>query len=127
MTLGYRQWLPTERKRSVQTPNKRQIWLDASEVYRPEGSPELRNFDYAQATPIMKRVYETYLAMHTQQTLAFVRAKKAEWLRFDHAEMEILPALDLLNGLHRRERPGRRRAEHRPRLPDGGAGEGGAS
>lgn len=80
---------------------KRVVWLDVSEVYRPEGKGKenFRHFDEkkAETDPIMKRVFQTYKDMHTCQTVEFNNTVRAKWLKFDQGEMTIMEALDLLN------------------------------
>lgn len=54
-----------------------------------------RNYD----KPEIDRVREFYRQNHQHQTLDFVRAKKAQWLRFDRQTMTPWAALDYLNTL----------------------------
>lgn len=84
--------------------------LDGSEVYRPEHSPhggeldkdasqfriytEEGEMDYMQ-----ERVFRTYKAMHTHQTVDSVRARQKKWLQFNHLEATIMEALEKLNDL----------------------------
>lgn len=49
--------------------------------------------------PGLDRVREFYRENHEKQTLDFVLAKKAQWLRFDRATMTPWQALDYLNTL----------------------------
>ena len=53
------------------------VWLDVSEIYRPEGKDKenFRVFQRNDADPIMKRVYQTYMDMHANQTMDFVHQK----------------------------------------------------
>uniref|UniRef100_A0A914VAV4 Inositol oxygenase n=1 Tax=Plectus sambesii TaxID=2011161 RepID=A0A914VAV4_9BILA len=53
--------------------------------------------DYDKNDKIQKRVHEHYIAQHTFQTVEFVKSMHEKWLKFDHAEMEILPCLRILN------------------------------
>ncbi|XP_078486512.1 inositol oxygenase-like [Ciona intestinalis] len=43
-------------------------------------------------------VYNTYVNMHTNQCVDFVRRKQDEWLKFNHGEFTIMEVLDLLDG-----------------------------
>jgi len=52
--------------------------------------------ELAKIDPIQKRVFDTYMNMHSFQTVNFVNEKHKRWLRFDHAEMNLLEALDHL-------------------------------
>jgi inositol oxygenase len=85
------------------SPLKRTVILDLSEIYRPEAKnvDNFRDFDYNQIenNPLLKRVFNTYLEMHTKQTVEFVTNKKRKWLQFNHAEMTIMDALHTLNML----------------------------
>ena len=49
--------------------------------------------------PALARVREFYRHNHTHQTVAFVAAKKAQWLQFNRREMSPWAALDYLNTL----------------------------
>lgn len=62
------------------------------------GSHRLRRYsvEMAKVDPIQKRVFDTYLHMHSFQTVGFVNDKHKHWLRFDHAELPLLEALDQL-------------------------------
>ncbi|KAJ7329376.1 hypothetical protein JRQ81_015550 [Phrynocephalus forsythii] len=55
-----------------------------------------RNF---QDGPLMERVYNTYLRMHTNQTVDFVRKKIKEYGAFSRHRMTIMEALDLLDNV----------------------------
>lgn len=63
----------------VMSPLKRTVILDLSEIYRPEAKnvDNFRDFDYNQieSNPLLKRVFNTYLEMHTKQTVEFVTNK----------------------------------------------------
>ncbi|XP_014669268.1 PREDICTED: inositol oxygenase-like [Priapulus caudatus] len=74
--------------------------LDPSELYRPEKvhmeKQALRNYNH-ESTP--QRVKNTYYTMHTNQCVDFVKAKVAEYSRFDKGEMSVMEALDKLNSV----------------------------
>ena len=42
-------------------------------------------------------VRKTYTDMHTHQTVAYGKEMREKWLKFDHFQMTIMDALDLLN------------------------------
>jgi inositol oxygenase len=44
-------------------------------------------------------VCNTYKEMHENQTVEYVRDQHRKWLKFDHAKIPILEALDMLNDL----------------------------
>jgi len=75
--------------------------LDTSELLRPEdalkGKESFR--DYTKDDPIGDRVRRTYYAMHTNQTVDFVKSKHERWLKFNHLEATVMEALDMLNEL----------------------------
>jgi inositol oxygenase len=62
----------------------------ANAAYRDYGNED---------NPAVARVRAFYRQNHTHQTLAFVLAKKAQWLQFDQREMTPWQALDFLNTL----------------------------
>ncbi|XP_044883464.1 inositol oxygenase isoform X2 [Mauremys mutica] len=76
---------------------------DPSEVYRPEAGAEHGKLktDYRNYTagPLLDRVYNTYLLMHTHQTVDFVRKKGAEYGACAQRRMSIMEALDLLDNV----------------------------
>uniref|UniRef100_A0A670JDV2 Inositol oxygenase n=1 Tax=Podarcis muralis TaxID=64176 RepID=A0A670JDV2_PODMU len=79
------------------------VGCDPSEVYRPEGDAEngkskgdYRNFKDG---PLMDRVYNTYLQMHTNQTVDFVQRKNEEYGGCHLRRMTIMEALDLLDNV----------------------------
>jgi inositol oxygenase len=80
-------------------------FLDPSELLRPEPSfaakplEAFRDYSIDVNDPIKERVRKTYLEMHTNQTVAFVRQRIDHWTRFDKFKMNILDALDKLNDL----------------------------
>jgi len=57
---------------------------------------EFRNYTDSERHAIVE---ETYRKMHVNQTFDFVKGRRAKWLKFDHAEMTILDAIELLDGL----------------------------
>lgn len=87
--------------------------LDPSLIYRPEyekvegnigftskkDKALFRNYDINENDKIKERVRQTYLKMHTFQTVDFVRRKIEYWTRFDKAQMTVMEALDRLNDL----------------------------
>ncbi|XP_037078237.1 inositol oxygenase-like [Pollicipes pollicipes] len=78
--------------------------IDPSEVYRPDipsskAKGLFREFSVDKTDPIQMRVRETYMKMHTHQTVDYVTRKMAHWLRFDKFEATILEALEKLNDL----------------------------
>jgi len=74
--------------------------IDPSLEYRPEmESHQFRNYTVNASDPIQKRVYETYLRMHTYQTVEFVKRKREQWMQFDHVQMTVMQALEKLNDL----------------------------
>ncbi|KAI2796159.1 hypothetical protein BLOT_015971 [Blomia tropicalis] len=75
--------------------------LDPSELFRPEHkAPEkYRIYTTNQDDYIQKRVFDTYKAMHTNQTMNFALDRLKAWTRFDKAEMGIMEALEKLNSL----------------------------
>lgn len=81
------------------------LLLDPSVLLRPEDDLEdetkIRYRDYTvnEDDPIKERVRKTYHKMHTFQTVDFVKQKRKQWLKFNHARMDIKEALELLNTL----------------------------
>jgi inositol oxygenase len=78
---------------------KRVVWLDASDIFRPEKRKEaFRIFDPTQSDcdPIMKRIFKLYTEMHTNQTMEYNKKMREKWLKFDMAELTIMEALELL-------------------------------
>lgn len=80
---------------------KRVIWLDVSEVYRPEGKEKenFRNYDETKAEkdPIMARVFHVYKEIHKKQTVEANKKLREKWLKFNQAEMTIMEALELMH------------------------------
>uniref|UniRef100_K7F4I5 Inositol oxygenase n=1 Tax=Pelodiscus sinensis TaxID=13735 RepID=K7F4I5_PELSI len=76
---------------------------DPSEVYRPDAGAERGKpkTDYRNYTtgPLLERVYNTYLLMHTHQTVDFVRRKSAEYGACAQRRLSIMEALDLLDNV----------------------------
>ncbi|XP_065661557.1 inositol oxygenase isoform X2 [Hydra vulgaris] len=79
---------------------------DPSLTHRPElkykdlinenSQKKFRNYeDNLQTLNVMN----TYQQMHANQTVAFGIEKRKKWLKFDHAEMTILEAVNLLDNL----------------------------
>jgi len=75
--------------------------VDSSLVFRPEEKhKELEEFrDYNKSDKLGEMVRKTYLDMHTNQTVEFVKAKHEKWLKFDHLEAGVMEALEMLNEL----------------------------
>ncbi|XP_019399380.1 PREDICTED: inositol oxygenase [Crocodylus porosus] len=76
---------------------------DPSQTYCPEagaapGKPKADFRNYTEGT-LLDRVYNTYLLMHTHQTVDFVRRKHAEYGACSHRRLSIMEALDLLDDL----------------------------
>ncbi|XP_077196648.1 inositol oxygenase [Paroedura picta] len=76
---------------------------DPSEIYRPDihlqnGKPkeDFRNFKEG---PLMDRVFNTYLLMHTNQTVQFVKKKHEEYGGCSLRQMTLMEALDLLDAV----------------------------
>ena len=55
---------------------------------------EFRNYEENNA--LFQRVFNTYKLMHTNQTVNYVKQQHKKWLNFDHAQMTIMDAIDLL-------------------------------
>jgi inositol oxygenase len=72
------------------------VHLDDPSEYRPEykDKNEYRIFDI-HTSP--ERVINTYRAMHSTQTLDYVKKKNEYWCQFNHGEMSIMEALSKLN------------------------------
>ncbi|OQR69938.1 inositol oxygenase-like [Tropilaelaps mercedesae] len=74
--------------------------IDPSLQYRPDCNPnQYRKYTINADDPVQKRVFETYLKMHTYQTVEFVKKKRAEYGSFDKIRMPIMAALNKLNDL----------------------------
>ncbi|XP_043193410.1 inositol oxygenase-like [Amphibalanus amphitrite] len=78
--------------------------IDPSELYRPEVKAKkakglFREYSIDKTDHIQTRVRDTYLKMHTYQTVDYVKQKIAYWTRFDKFEADIMPALEKLNDL----------------------------
>ncbi|XP_050292732.1 inositol oxygenase [Anthonomus grandis grandis] len=79
--------------------------IDPSELLRPE--PEFakknlnafRDYTIIEDDPIQERVRKTYLEMHTNQTVDFVKGKIAKWCNFDTFQSTMKEALIKLNDL----------------------------
>jgi len=72
------------------------VHLDDPSEYRPEykDKDEYRIFDIHMSP---ERVINTYRAMHSTQTLDYVKKKNEYWCQFNHGEMSIMEALNKLN------------------------------
>jgi len=75
--------------------------VDSSQVFRPEEKHKaLEEFrDYNKSDDLGEMVRKTYLEMHTNQTVDFVKSKHEKWLKFDHMEASVMDALEMLNEL----------------------------
>jgi len=75
--------------------------VDSSQVFRPEDKHKaLEEFrDYNKTDDLGEMVKKTYLEMHTNQTVDFVKSKHEKWLKFDHMEANVMDALEMLNEL----------------------------
>ncbi|XP_011498258.1 PREDICTED: inositol oxygenase [Ceratosolen solmsi marchali] len=79
--------------------------FDPSEKFRPEPiysdklKSEFRDYSKDSNDPIKERIRLTYLNMHTNQTVDFVRSKMKSWLQFNKCKMNIKEALIKLNEL----------------------------
>lgn len=75
--------------------------VDSSAVFRPEEKHKaLEEFrDYNKDGDLGEMVRKTYLEMHTNQTVEFVKSKHEKWLKFDHLEASVMDALEMLNEL----------------------------
>uniref|UniRef100_A0A914EE98 Inositol oxygenase n=1 Tax=Acrobeloides nanus TaxID=290746 RepID=A0A914EE98_9BILA len=67
----------------------------------PIGKPaeEFRKYESEPTTKLQQCVKNFYYQQHRHQTVDFVKEMKEKWLKFNHAEMPILEALDLLQQL----------------------------
>jgi len=80
--------------------------LDPSDIYRPDISTfadkdekDFRDFTVTENDPLKERVFQTYKAMHTSQTVEFVKGRHDVWLKFNHFKVTIREALEKLNEL----------------------------
>jgi len=72
--------------------------LDPSDKFRPErNEDEFRN--YTSDNAYHDRVRRTYYAMHTKQTVDFVKQQMERWCKFDYAELTVMEAVELMNQL----------------------------
>jgi len=63
-----------------------------------DAGKELSQFRvYEKSNARYETVKETYRLMHENQTVQFVQDQHKKWLKFDHAKLTILEALELLN------------------------------
>uniref|UniRef100_A0A8C8S855 Inositol oxygenase n=1 Tax=Pelusios castaneus TaxID=367368 RepID=A0A8C8S855_9SAUR len=76
---------------------------DPSDVFRPDARAEpgtlKRDYRNYTAGPLLDRVYNTYLLMHTHQTVDFVLKKSMEYGACAQRRMSIMEALDLLDNV----------------------------
>ncbi|KAJ9589623.1 hypothetical protein L9F63_017208, partial [Diploptera punctata] len=97
-----RSYYPFKEHQQVQGPVE---VMDPSLLLRPEpafaAKPVGMFRDYTEdpEDPIKERVRQTYLKMHTYQTVDFVRGKMDYWLRFDKFRSPVMDALVKLNDL----------------------------
>lgn len=79
--------------------------IDPSELLRPEPKfatkdiAAFRNYAIDEEDPIQERVRKTYLEMHTNQTVDYVRKKIDQWCKFDTFKSTMKDALIKLNEL----------------------------
>jgi len=79
--------------------------IDPSELLRPEAKFAAKNLDAFRDysvnpdDPIQERVRKTYLDMHTNQTVDFVKQKHERWAKFDTFKATMKDALIKLNEL----------------------------
>lgn len=80
-------------------------FLDPSELLRPEARfaskplEAYRDYSIDSDDPLKERVRKTYVDMHTNQTVEFVRGRIARWTQFNTVKANIMDALDKLNDL----------------------------
>uniref|UniRef100_T1IXE1 Kinesin-like protein n=1 Tax=Strigamia maritima TaxID=126957 RepID=T1IXE1_STRMM len=78
--------------------------FDPSEYFRPEpifikSKEKFRDYTEDENCPIKQRVRNTYLKMHTNQTVEFVKKKHEYWCRFDKCQLTVMEAMHKLNSL----------------------------
>ncbi|KAL1500975.1 hypothetical protein ABEB36_006385 [Hypothenemus hampei] len=79
--------------------------IDPSELLRPEPAfakknvKLFRDYNFNSDDPIQERVRQTYLEMHTNQTVSFVKGKHEKWCKFDTFKATMKEALTKLNEL----------------------------
>jgi len=80
-------------------------YIDPSELLRPEPSfadkelSKFRDYTIDPTDPLRERVQRTYREMHLNQTVDFVKGRRADWLQFNHFTATIREALEKLNDL----------------------------
>ncbi|XP_052232580.1 inositol oxygenase-like [Dreissena polymorpha] len=72
------------------------VQMEDPSEFTPEhkDKSEFRDFRMHNVPERVKRVYSE---MHRKQTYAFVNQKMSEWCRFDHAEITVMEALEILS------------------------------
>lgn len=89
----------------LQTPLETVKIIDPSEHLRPEAAfadkpiQAFRDYTIDPEDALRERVRKTYLDMHTNQTVEFVKGRLAKWTKFNTMKADILTALDKLNDL----------------------------
>nr|XP_053637024.1 inositol oxygenase-like isoform X3 [Cherax quadricarinatus] len=78
--------------------------IDPSLVFRPEEvirktDHQFRSFQEEPSHPKMQQVKQTYLNMHTHQSVEYVKSKLSEWGNCNKFEATIFEALEKLNDL----------------------------
>jgi len=75
--------------------------VDLSEIIHGENEKNKEDFrQYSHdENEIAQRVRRTYYEMHTKQTVEFVHLQHQKWLQFDHAQLTVFEAMDILNGI----------------------------
>lgn len=101
-----RRWSSSSSSSSSQSDNdepRKISIIDPSEHFRPEthgkSLEEFRRYTEEEEDYIQQRVKRTYYTMHKNQCMDFVRSRMNKWMKFNHAEMTIMEALELLNSL----------------------------
>ncbi|KAG4076087.1 hypothetical protein HA402_011433 [Bradysia odoriphaga] len=80
-------------------------YIDPSELMRPEPAfvdkeiSKFRDYTIDPTDPLKDRVQRTYREMHLNQTVDFVKGRRANWLQFNHFTATIREALEKLNDL----------------------------
>ncbi|KAK8389261.1 hypothetical protein O3P69_020893 [Scylla paramamosain] len=88
---------------------KKVLMIDPSLVFRPEeavkksGGWKFRNFDETSEDPHQVTVRNTYMKMHTNQCVDYVKRKHKEWEQFNKFEATIMEALEKAQQPCRRE------------------------
>ena len=66
----------------------------------PDYTEKTKDFrNYGEDNALFDRVKKTYLDMHTNQTVEYVKSMHKKWLNFDTCQMTIMDAIIKLNDL----------------------------